>query len=103
MNILHATTDPDFLDRLKQMLSSSSRADIAAGYFFISGFEAVADDLDRLDKVRILVGRPDRRVLEEVAAGLQQAEALLVIPLPVCSRASPLTPTSCSRYWSKWK
>ena len=33
----HATTDPNLLDRLKQMLASSARADIAVGYFFISG------------------------------------------------------------------
>ena len=52
------------------------RADIAVGYFFISGFEEVAEDLERLEKVRILVGRTDKQVLEEVAAGLQQAEAL---------------------------
>lgn len=76
MNILHATTEPSLLDRLKQMLASSARADIAVGYFFISGFEEVADDLNALDGVRILVGRTDRPVLEEVAAGLQQAEAL---------------------------
>lgn len=76
MDILHATTDPNLLDRLKQMLASSVRADIAVGYFFISGFEAVADDLAKQDKVRILVGRTDRKVLEEVAVGLQQADAL---------------------------
>ena len=76
MNILHATTEPSLLDRLKQMLASSARADIAVGYFFISGFEEVADDLVALDGVRILVGRTDRPVLEEVAAGLQQVEAL---------------------------
>jgi len=76
MNILHAQTDPPLLDRLKQMLASSARADIAVGYFFISGFEAVADELSRQQKVRILVGRIDRHVLEEVASGLQQAEAL---------------------------
>ena len=76
MNILHATTDPTLLARLKGMLGSSARADIAVGYFFISGFEAVADDLARLDRVRILVGRTDRRVLEEVALGLQQTQAL---------------------------
>ena len=58
------------------MLGSSARADIAVGYFFISGFEAVADDVARLDKVRILVGRTDRQVLEEVALGLQQTQAL---------------------------
>ena len=76
MNILHATTDPTLLARLKEMLGSSARADIAVGYFFISGFEPIADDLARLDKVRILVGRTDRHVLEEIALGLQQTQAL---------------------------
>ena len=76
MNILHSTTDPTLLARLKEMLGSSARADIAVGYFFISGFKAVADDLAQLDKVRILVGRTDRQVLEEVALGLQQTQAL---------------------------
>ena len=76
MNILHSTTDPTLLDRLKEMLGSSARVDIAVGYFFIGGFEAVADDLARLDKVRVLVGRTDRQVLEEVALGLQQSQAL---------------------------
>ena len=75
-NILHASTDPDLLTRLREMLDSSARADIAVGYFFMSGFEAVADSLARLDKVRILVGRADRPVLESVALGLQQSEAL---------------------------
>ena len=37
-NILHATTDPDMLSRLREMLGSSARADIAVGYFFVSGF-----------------------------------------------------------------
>ncbi len=76
MNILHAMTDPDLLTRFREMLGSSARADIAVGYFFMSGFDAVADDLAQLDKVRILVGRTDRRVLEEVALALQQADAL---------------------------
>ena len=76
MNILHATTDPDLLTRLREMLDSSGRADIAVGYFFMSGFEAVADSLIRLDKVRILVGRTDRPTLESVALGLQQSQAL---------------------------
>ena len=73
-NILHSTTDPDLLTRLREMLDSSPRADIAVGYFFMSGFEAVADSLSQLEKVRILVGRVDRPVLESVALGLQQSE-----------------------------
>jgi superfamily II DNA or RNA helicase/HKD family nuclease len=76
MNILHATTEPPLLQRLKQMLESANRADIAVGYFFVSGLDAVAAELGGLDKVRLLVGRTDRQTLEEVAAGLQQAEAL---------------------------
>ena len=38
MNILHSRTDPDLLTRLREMLDSSARADIAVGYFFMSGF-----------------------------------------------------------------
>lgn len=76
MNILHAQTDPAFLDRFRQMLGSAARADIAVGYLFISGFNAVADELAGLEKVRILVGRTGRSMLEEIARGMQQADAL---------------------------
>ena len=75
-NILHAGTDPDLLTRLREMLDSSARADIAVGYFFISGFEIIADSLARLDRVRILVGRADRPTLEAVARELPQRHAL---------------------------
>ena len=71
MNILHATTDPPLVDRLQQMHFSSERANIAVGYLFISGFETEPDQLSRLQKVRILIGCSDRRVLEEIALGLQ--------------------------------
>ena len=64
------------LDRLKGMLAYSARADIAVGYLFVSGFTAVAAELEKLDMVRVLVGRTDRATLDEVASGLQQAEAL---------------------------
>ena len=75
-NILHATTDPDLLTRLKEMLGSAARADIAVGYFFTSGFSAVSEELMRLKKTRILVGQTDRPTLEAVAAGLQQARPI---------------------------
>ena len=76
MNILHATTDPDLLTRLREMLGSAARADIAVGYLFVSGFAQVADKISRLRKTRILVGRTDRPTLEAVAAGLYQAGPL---------------------------
>ena len=76
MTVYHAKTNPDLLTLLRQMLSSSTRADIAVGYFFMSGFAEVVDDLARLNKTRILVGRADQPTLEAVAAGLRQADAL---------------------------
>lgn len=47
MTVYRANTDPDLLTRLKQMLDNSARADIAVGYFFMSGFAEVMDDLSR--------------------------------------------------------
>lgn len=41
------------------MLDSTASADIAVGYLFISGRNEVAEELGRLEKVRILVGRPE--------------------------------------------
>lgn len=58
------------------MLNGSVRADIAVGYLFLSGIHAVAPQLERQEKIRLLVGRTDRPTLDAVAAGLQQAEAL---------------------------
>ena len=75
-NILHSKTDPTMLARLKEMLSSSARVDIAVGYFFVSGFAEVADEISKLSKTRVLVGRADRPTLEAVAAGLHQARPL---------------------------
>ena len=58
------------------MLDGASASDIAVGYFFISGFSAVVDELANVGTIRLLVGRTDRHVLEEIAQGLQQSEAL---------------------------
>ena len=76
MTILHAKTDPTMLVRLKEMLGSADRADIAVGYFFVSGFAQVTEEISRLKKTRVLVGRADRPTLEAVAAGLHQARPL---------------------------
>ncbi len=76
MTILNAHTEPDLLTRLRQMLGSAARADIAVGYFFMSGFGQVADDLAKLRMTRILIGRADQPTVEAVAAGLRQADAL---------------------------
>jgi hypothetical protein len=65
MTILHANTDPDLLTRLQHTLGSAARADIAVGYFFMSGFGHLADELPRLNKVRIphRTGQPQKAAL----------------------------------------
>ncbi len=55
MNILHATTEPPLLQRLKEMLGSSARADIAVGYFFVRGFEQVSAELGLRLRQRLTV------------------------------------------------
>ena len=59
MTVYRAKTDPDLLTRLRQMPGGSARADIAVGYFSMSGLAEVVDDLVRLNKTRVLVGRAD--------------------------------------------
>ena len=99
MTILHATTDPDLLTRLKEMLGSAARADIAVGYFFVSGFSEVSEELMRLKKTRILVGQTDRPTLEAVAARLSQSrpiqaplDGIRTIPRPSTAAKQPTRP-----------
>ena len=89
MNILHAHTQPDMLTRLREMLRGAARADIAVGYFFMSGFAQAADDFAHLRKTRVLVGQADRPTLEAVAAGMRQAD-----PLRARLRSDDLVPRS---------
>jgi len=76
VNILHATTDPTLLTRLKETLKHTHKADIAVGYLFISGFNEVTEELSKLEKTRVLVGKVDRPTLDEIARSLQQADTL---------------------------
>ena len=132
MTILHAGTDLDLLTRLREMLGSAARADIAVGYFFVSGFAQVADKISRLRKTRILVGRTDRPSLEAVASGLYQARLLqakldaermvsrrqrrdfATMPLPASRRTWPPCPrrtkprtlwSRCANWWppASWR
>ena len=74
MTILHAQSDPDFIRQLRAVLAEANgqphSVDIAVGYFYLSGFRAVADLLaSRPGSVRLLIGRTDRPTQQEIAAG----------------------------------
>ncbi len=64
-------------DAINQVIPYSSAARLAVGYFFISGFEAVAEPLCSLDKVQLLIGSTtNRRTIEELALGYRRRELI---------------------------
>ena len=80
MTILHARSEPKFTEHLRRVLAEASgvphSVDIAVGYFYLSGFNRVADLLaSRPGKVRILIGRTDAPTRTEIAAGYNPRES----------------------------
>lgn len=63
------------LDQLKRILPNTTRASIAVGYFFISGFSAIMDSFDKIESS----GNPDHvvRILISPTTNRLTAEALL--------------------------
>ncbi|MCL5257471.1 MAG: phospholipase D-like domain-containing protein [Chloroflexi bacterium] len=57
------------LDRINLYLDSSEQARFAVGYFFLSGFEGIAAQLQRLKEVRLLIGNTtDHETIDQLAA-----------------------------------
>ena len=80
MTILHAHSTPQFTEHLRSVLAEANgvphSVDIAVGYFYLSGFNRVADLLaERPGKVRILIGRTDTPTRAEIAAGYSPRES----------------------------
>jgi hypothetical protein len=70
----------------------NSRADFAVGYFFLSGFQAIAERVHYLDQLRLFIGKLLRIVrdynLEEAHRAIEdRAEEAPLIPRIVCSEA----------------
>ncbi|NLD42247.1 MAG: helicase, partial [Chloroflexi bacterium] len=58
------------LDRIRTILPSTAQARFAVGYFFLSGFEALADVLDDVQELRLLIGNTtNRQTIEQIAEG----------------------------------
>ncbi len=80
LTILHAHSDPQFTEHLRSVLAEANgqphSADIAVGYFYLSGFARVRDLLaTRPGRVRILIGRTDRPTRSEILAGYNPQES----------------------------
>ena len=63
-------------DLLCELLPDACEAHFASGYFFLSGFQQVAGHLDKLDKLRLLIGNTsNRQTVEQLAEGYARLDA----------------------------
>ncbi|MCK5722303.1 MAG: helicase, partial [Gammaproteobacteria bacterium] len=63
------------VDHINQILSSSESAKFAVGYFFLSGFTGIADNLSKVKELRLLIGNTtNRETLEQLAEGYRRLE-----------------------------
>lgn len=62
------------VDKINCILESSEAAHFAVGYFFISGFTAISDRLNKIKQLRLLIGNTSNRET------IEQSELLLVFP-----------------------
>ena len=63
------------VDHINQILSSSEAARFAVGYFFLSGFTSISNELDGIKELRLLIGNTtNRETLEQLAEGYRRLE-----------------------------
>jgi HKD family nuclease len=65
------------VDQINRILDSSSAAHFAVGYFFLSGFTAIADRLTNIKELRLLIGNTtNRETIEQIAQGYRRLELI---------------------------
>jgi superfamily II DNA/RNA helicase len=63
------------VDNINRMLDSTELARFAVGYFFLSGLESIANRLDDVKELRLLIGNTtNRETLEQLAEGYRRLE-----------------------------
>lgn len=63
------------VDHIKRILPSTERARFAIGYFFLSGLESIADKLNGVEELCLLIGNTtNRETLEQIAEGYHRLE-----------------------------
>src|SRR5215212_11508892 len=64
-------------ERIKATLHSTDSARFAVGYFFVSGLESVADSLDGVGELRLLIGNTtNRETIDQLAEGYRRLDAV---------------------------
>jgi len=65
------------VDAIRRVLPGSQSAKLAVGYFFLSGLEAIADQLDNVHELRLLIGNTsNRETIEQIAEGYHRLEQI---------------------------
>ncbi|MDZ8109171.1 MAG: hypothetical protein RM338_26590 [Nostoc sp. DedQUE12a] len=65
------------VDQINCILDSSAAAHFAVGYFFLSGFTAIAERLTNIKELRLLIGNTsNRETIEQIAQGYQRLELI---------------------------
>ena len=62
-------------DHINLILDSTEKARFAVGYFFLSGFQSIAKELQHVKELRLLIGNTtNRETLEQLAEGYRRLE-----------------------------
>ena len=63
------------VEHINLILDSTEKARFAVGYFFLSGFQSIAKELQRVKELRLLIGNTtNRETLEQLAEGYRRLE-----------------------------
>jgi superfamily II DNA or RNA helicase len=63
------------IDHLRTIMDSSESAKFAVGYFFLSGLEGIAEKLDQMKELKLLIGNTtNRETLEQMAEGYRRLD-----------------------------
>lgn len=63
------------VDQINAILSSTEAARFAVGYFFVSGLEAIAERIEEVGELRLLIDNTaNRETLEQIAEGYRRLE-----------------------------
>jgi len=61
------------VDHINRIFASTEAARFAVGYFFLSGLTPIAEKLDKVKEMRLLIGNTtNRETLEQLAEGYQR-------------------------------
>ena len=64
-------------DAVRPLLNQSVRGHFAVGYFFLSGFKAIATELEKVQELRLLIGNvSDPKTIEHLAETHSSAQIL---------------------------